>query len=228
MNRSCVRGRIAGVGGVVGPDAGGRAFRDAGASDQSSGRDRFEAKEALRQGVQHPDREIRYRCLRILALVEENDFQRRLAAFATGQDDEHGLPGWQRYREQFGDQAESRAMFVEMQKPSPTSCSRSRPDAGGQQDLEVRCLEIQQTQPFTRQPVSLGSIAPCCSPFPTSRFVFRRRRGLFATLCYQPEIQNAMHDAGRRPIVRRLLGDWINRNDLGRRFKTWRWPCVTR
>jgi hypothetical protein len=173
------------------------------------------AKEALRQGTQHPDREIRYRCLRILALVEENDFQRRLAAFATGQDEEHGLPGWQRYHEQFGGQAESRAMFVEMQRAEPDLMKSI--EAGTQavgKTLEARCLEIQQRQPFTREPVSLGSIVAMLFAVSDQQVRVPQTTGaVLATLCYQPEIHNAMHDAGRRPIVRRLLGDWINRND---------------
>jgi hypothetical protein len=173
------------------------------------------AKDALRQGTQHPDREIRYRCLRILALVEENDFERRLAAFATGQDDEHRLPGWQRYHEQFGGQAESRAMFVEMQRAEPDLMKSI--DAGTQavsKTLEVRCLEIQQRQPFTREPVPLGSIVAMLFAVSDQQVRVPQTTGaVLATLCYQPEIHNAMHDGGRRPIVRRLLGDWINRND---------------
>ena len=41
------------------------------------------AKPALEEGRAHADREIRYRSARILSIIEELDFQRRLAAFAV-------------------------------------------------------------------------------------------------------------------------------------------------
>jgi hypothetical protein len=179
------------------------------------------AKQAVVQGVQHPDREIRYRCLRILALIEENDFQRRLAAFEAGHDDEHDLPGWPRYREQFGDQADSRAFFVEMLKSEPDLMQSIDADPQAvSRILESRCFQIQQTQNVTRQPVSLGSIAAMLFAVSDQQVRVHQTSGsTLATLCYQPEIQNAMYDTARRPIVRQLLGDWIRRNDRWAAFQ---------
>jgi hypothetical protein len=172
------------------------------------------AVDALKKGTQHPDREIRYRCHRILTLVEEFDFQRRLDAFAAG-DDQHGLPGWQRYDQAFGDQPHARDLFLEMQKAEPDIMQSI--DEGPQQAskmLALRCDGIQQQQTFSRNPVPLGSIVAMLFAASDEQVRVPQTTGsTLATLCYQPEVQNAMNHAGRSPILRQLLGDWIRRND---------------
>ena len=172
------------------------------------------AVDALKKGTQHPDREIRYRCHRILTLVEEHDFQRRLDAFAAG-DDQHGLPGWQRYSQSFGDQPDARDLFLEMQKAEPDIMQsiEDGPQQAGKM-LALRCDGIQQHQTLSRNPVPLGSIVAMLFAASDEHVQVPQTAGsTLATLCYQPEVQNAMNHAGRSPILRRLLGDWIRRND---------------
>jgi hypothetical protein len=179
------------------------------------------AKSALERGSQHPDREIRYRCLRILTIVAELDLQRRLDAFAAGRDDEHGLPGWDQYRETLGGSAEARAMFVEMQKAEPDimRAIESGPQAVGK-TLALRCVQVQQMQNAARQPVALGTIAAMLFAVSDDKVDVRQESSsALANLCYQPEVQNAMNDSSRRPIVRRLLGDWIKRGDSWAAFQ---------
>ncbi len=173
-----------------------------------------DALDAIKKGAQHPDREIRYRCQRILELVEEHDFQRRLEAFAAG-DEQHGLPGWQAFCETFGDQPDVRELFLEMQKAEPEIMQsiEEGPQQAGKM-LTLRCDVIQQQQAFSRNPVPLGSIAAMLFAASDKQVRVPQTSGsTLATLCYQPEVQNAMNHPGRSPILRRLLGDWIRRND---------------
>lgn len=179
------------------------------------------AKSALEQGSQHPDREIRYRCVRILTIIGELDFQRRLDAFAEGRDDEHGLPGWDHYRETIGTSTEARTLFVEMQKAEPDimRAIEMGPQEVGK-TLTQRCIQIQQLQSVARQAVSLGSIAAMLFAVANDKVNVRQESGAaLSSLCYQPEVQNAMNDGSRRPIVRRLLGDWIKRGDSWAAFQ---------
>ena len=55
----------------------------------------------------HPDREIRFRSRRLLAIMRQLDFQQRIEAFAADKSsaEGYGLPGWKRYREICGDGA---------------------------------------------------------------------------------------------------------------------------
>ena len=70
----------------------------------------------LRNNAQHVDREIRYRCERILEIVLESDRVRRLEALSSGRisPDELQLPGWGRFRKRFDDSEESRQLYAQM------------------------------------------------------------------------------------------------------------------
>jgi hypothetical protein len=73
---------------------------------------------ALEAAGKNPDREIRYRSQRILGLIRQLDMQRRLEAFLAGKDEGEGyqLPGWDRFKKTYGDEPQSRTLFVEMQR----------------------------------------------------------------------------------------------------------------
>jgi hypothetical protein len=172
------------------------------------------AKAALRQGRQHADREIRYRCERILSMIDELDFHRRLTAFAAGRDDQHGLPGWDRYRDAFGNDGEARALFVEMQKAEPEIMRAIEDGQGVAKAIEVRCAHLQQLQRATRQPVSLGSLAAMLFAIGDQEVELGMEAGsALGSFCYQSELQNAMNDPAKRRILGRLLGQWIKRGD---------------
>lgn len=173
------------------------------------------AKEALDEGRQHADREIRYRCERILAIVEEIDFQRRLAAFAAGRTNgEDELPAWTRFRTLYGDDGDARAFFVEMQKAEPgmLKAVHEGPQGVGQV-VDARCLELQQAQQISRS-VSIGSIAALLFAVGDTEVHLNFRTGSYLySICSRPELQNAMDDAARKKFVRGMLGTWIKRAD---------------
>jgi len=73
-------------------------------------------KAALIEALRDPDFEIRWRARRILNRVVQAEFEGRLAAFVAdvGGREEHGLPGWKRFRDLVGDRREARKMFAQM------------------------------------------------------------------------------------------------------------------
>jgi len=174
------------------------------------------AREALQEGRQHADREIRYRCERILAIVEELDFQRRLAAFAAGRTDgENELPGWAHFRSTFGDDGEARAFFVEMQKAEPGVLKAVEDGSQGVgKAVDLRCTELQQAQRISRQQVPLGSIAALLFAAGDKNVHLTLQSGSYlCSLCYQTEWQNAMNDTVKKKFARQMLGAWVKRGD---------------
>lgn len=74
------------------------------------------AKGVLAEALDDADLEIRIRVHHILARIQQSELDARLAAFIAdihGEDD-HGLPGWEPYRELVGGGREARRLFVEM------------------------------------------------------------------------------------------------------------------
>ncbi len=181
------------------------------------------ARQALEEGRQHADREIRYRCERILATVSELDFQRRLAAFAAGRSDgEDELPGWKQFRAAFGDDGEARAFFVEMQKAEPEvlNAIANGPQGVGKV-VDMRCAELQQAQRISRQPISLGSITTMLFAAGDKDVNLNFQTGsILCSFCYQADLQNAMLDATKKKFVREMLGTWIKQGDGSAAYQT--------
>ena len=173
------------------------------------------AKRALEEGRKQADREIRFRCERILSIVEEVDFQRRLAAFAAGRSGEEcGLPGWRRYRERFGTDAESRALFAEMEKAEykVMEAVDLGPDGVGKV-VELRCAALQQAQQGSRQ-VSLGSAAALlfAATTPDVNLSLQAQNAVYS-FCCQSAVMEAMNDATKSKILRPMLGAWVKRGN---------------
>jgi len=74
------------------------------------------AKGVLVEALDDADLEIRIRVHHILACVLQSELEARLTAFiddAEGKED-HGLPGWKRYKDAVGGGRDARKLFVEM------------------------------------------------------------------------------------------------------------------
>jgi hypothetical protein len=174
------------------------------------------SRKALEEGRGHADREIRYRCERILSLIEELDFQRRLAGFAVGRTGgEYELPGWTRYRSLFGDDGDARKLFVEMQRAEAElmEAVENGPEGVGKV-IDVRCLELQQSQRVSRQSISLGSIASLLFAAGDEEVRLNlQSESILCSLCYQTELQNAMFDTSKKKFVEKMLGAWITRGE---------------
>jgi hypothetical protein len=170
---------------------------------------------ALEDGVQSTDREISFRCRHALDLVREFDFQRRLRAFAAGQDaqESYELPGWTRFSKEVGDGLEARRLFVEMQQAEPHLLQAlERSPEKVVETLADRVEEIQQTARGGQKPqaVSLGTIA-------TLLFISNQDRGESVALAvqnvsalYRQEgFVAAMQSGSQRDILRKMLATWI-------------------
>jgi hypothetical protein len=174
------------------------------------------AKPALEEGRTDADREIRYRCARILSIIEELDFQRRLAAFAAGRTDgESDLPGWKRYRSAYGDDAEARALFVEMQKSEPELMLAVEEGLHAvTKTVDFRCIQLQQSQRSGGQALNLGSIAALLFAVDDEQVTLNFQSvAALCSFCYQPTLANAIEDAAKRRMLRKMLGAWIKRGD---------------
>lgn len=81
----------------------------------------IEAKPQLMAALSSSDAEVRFRAKRVLEVVVEGDFQRRLKAFAEDVDGSRklSLPSWQSFKKFAGEDRAARALFVEMQQAEP-------------------------------------------------------------------------------------------------------------
>ncbi len=178
----------------------------------------IKALDALEQGVQSQDREISFRSRHALKLVRENDFQRRLQAFAAGHDahENYQLPGWARFYKEVGGSPEARALFVEMQQAEPVLLARVErsPDEISEALVE-RVVELQEFAQDGRQPnqISLGTIA-------TILFLLNDEHVELPMMVSQsigsyfryPTFASAIQAGSQRELLRTMLGTWIERS----------------
>lgn len=172
----------------------------------------FGAKEALDAGVGSTDREIRYRCLRILEILEEKDFVQRLQAFENGQPSADGqeLPMWSAVRTRFGDALAIRKLFVEM-----TQCERALLAAGakGAEALEPvfdqRLADV-QFELNAGQAMQLGTAAAFLlvadvENFKPKQYHFNAMNALW----HQQAFRSGIDSGKTRDMLRELASDFI-------------------
>jgi hypothetical protein len=180
------------------------------------------ARDALEEGRNHADREIRYRCERILSIVGELDFEHRLDAFAAHRSDGDDLPAWRLFRERHGDDSPSRALFVRMQE-AEAELLRAVEDGpqGISRAADQRCLVLQQTQRVGGQPVTLGGIAALLfAASEQDASLSMQATMVLCTLCRQPTLADAMKDPGKREILARMMGQWIGQSQGWSAYQT--------
>lgn len=121
-----------------------------------------DAAAALRVGAESPNREIRYRSKKLLALVSELDLQRRFEQFKNDTDpnQDFGLPGWKSYREVVGDSLAARSIFVSMHEDESQLLGHIE-DSPRQLAAAIanRCDQLRGQAMFGRVQVRLGTIA---------------------------------------------------------------------
>lgn len=169
----------------------------------------------LQDALQHPDREIRYRAARLVAIIEKQDFERRLAAFRrdTSETDDHGLADWERFQKLLGSTAEARGLFIEMQRAESKLLARDVNPKAALDALNERTTEIQNLLQTAPQQVGLGTTASLLyvaaqddldPPDQTDNLIY--------SLCYQPAFSGAIRQENpQRDLLRKLLSAWIVR-----------------
>jgi hypothetical protein len=171
------------------------------------------ALDALQEGERNPDREIRYRSARIVRIVRDLDFQRRLQAFASDHDDSerYDLPGWKIYRELIGDDAACRSMFVLMQKQeSGLLQAIERGPRVAADKLGTRCQELQHAMRYVQQQLELGSVAAFLfAAVQPDVAVTAQCSSSIYTFCYQNSFRAGIEEGPHKELLRKLLGIWI-------------------
>ena len=78
----------------------------------------FSARTALVAVASGPDPEVRAAARRLITLIDQSEFSRRLADFAADVEGKRGitLPGWEKFQTLVGHDEAARMLFVEMQR----------------------------------------------------------------------------------------------------------------
>jgi hypothetical protein len=172
---------------------------------------------ALEAAAAHPDREVRYRSVRVLGQIREIDLKRRLEAFLGGTDDdaEYPLPGWSRFREAYGDESGSRKLFVEMTR-SDAEMLRSLEESprAAAETLTSRAAAQQQAMQLGAGQMSLGQVATMLFvaaqedvslPAPTLNMIFN--------FCHQQVLREPLASGDKNSIPRKMVGSLIRRSE---------------
>ena len=174
------------------------------------------ALSALEAAATHPDREVRYRSIRVLGTIRELDLQRRLDVFLSGKEDasEYPLPAWSRFKKAYGDEAASRQLFVEMTRADAQVLQALEDGPKNAGDLLAqRAIAYQQAmQVGGVQQLSLGQAAAMLLvggqedvtlPVQTMNMVLNYG--------YQQSIRATLTDGSKGTIPRKMLGAIIRR-----------------
>jgi hypothetical protein len=178
---------------------------------------------ALEAAATHPDREVRYRSQRILGLIREHDLKRRLEAFLSGKEatGDYPLPGWTRFKKTYGDEAQTRAIFVDMQRGDPELLRAVEEGPRPAADLlSQRVNQFQESLRIGVQPqFSAGQVA-------AELFVAAEEdvtlpatsTMLLLNQCYQQTFRDVI-SGGKSELPRKMLGAIIRRSDDSAAFQ---------
>lgn len=175
------------------------------------------ARGELEAGIKDTDREIRYRCERILDEVRQFDFAQRLEAFSNDRnsDNDHGLPGWRRFRKLAGDDVGTRSLFIEMLKADMETLAAVEKDAKGAGELvQTRLMQLQQLTMFQSSQLPLGNITVLLFlAIDDDVSLSTTSTSMMSNLFHQQSFYTAMQGGPRRDLLAKMLGAWIKRTD---------------
>ena len=171
-----------------------------------------DAKKSLNAGVQSTDREIRYRCLRILAILEEKDFVQRLQAFENGQPSPDGqeLPMWPVVRARFGDELPIRKLFAEMTREERQLLAAAAKGAEALEPVFDQRLADVQFELNAGQAMKLGTaaaflLAADVEGFKPKQYHFSAMNSLW----HQQAFRSGIEAGKTRGMLRELASDFI-------------------
>ena len=73
----------------------------------------------LQQAMESPSREVRFRASKVLELVKDRDFERRLHLFLRAENEGDEIPGWSALKGIIGEEGDARRILVEMHRAEP-------------------------------------------------------------------------------------------------------------
>lgn len=171
---------------------------------------------ALERGSRHADREIRFRCERILSVVRENELTTRLDAFLNDHDPQrdYGFSGWKYVQAKLGNTPETRSLFVEMYQSEPeilAACDKGSKNVQEVLTDRVRALE-QHLQQFP-QDMPLGSAAAVLMMAGDDRVQYNMNAGrLVYSFSQFPAFRASVLAGSHRDLLRGMMGRWIKRD----------------
>jgi hypothetical protein len=190
------------------------------------------ARRPLLAVTEGPDPEVRAAARRLVTLIDQSDFHRRLEAFAADTDGRRGLtlPGWDEFRATIGSDPAARALFVEMQRhegPLLSSVFGASPQSPDEL-WEDRLVGLVQRTATARDRSAAPPLGSCATMLflgtAVDMTVSDRGAMLVENMIQRPPIGEALAAAGEQDAVRRLVSDWIlhcpNKNEhiLARRL----------
>lgn len=190
------------------------ALREA-ASDELT-RIGMPALAALEAAARNPDRDVRYRSRRIVGLVRQLDQERRLEAFLDGKEDPTGytLPGWNRFKKAYGDDAAARTLFVEMQRADPEllQAIETSPQAAAEV-LSLRVAQDQQARQSGAR-VSAGQAAATLFVAAADDVTLPAQTQLMVLQqCLQQGFRELLAQSSKKALPRKMLASIIVRSE---------------
>lgn len=171
---------------------------------------------ALEIGSRNRDREIRYRCERILSLVREKEDADRIDDFVRRYDPkaEYSLNGWNVVRERLGDSAAVRMLYVQMLQSEPEILDAvERGPRVVNEKLNARALSIQQHLQQFPLDFRLGTAAALLLVLGDERIAYSPIAGqAIYTISQLPAMRAALTAGGSRDVLQSMVGRWIQRD----------------
>ncbi len=172
-----------------------------------------QARQALEEGLKRPEPETRLRAKRILARIEQGDFQRVLDDFLADTEGrrQHNLPGWPRFRELAGDDLPARQMFVGMLKAEgellSAAANNARTTASA---FQLRCRQLQVESSAQAREINAGSLAAVLFVASDERVPLAiGADSLLYRFCSHSSVERALQDKEKDPVMRRIVGAWV-------------------
>ena len=173
------------------------------------------ALNSLEDGALSDNREISYRCDRVLLVVRELDLQRRLLAFLRDTEpDKYELPGWPLFRAVAGEGPDSKLVFVEMQK-ADAELMRTAEGSGKEMAglLMQRLVVTSRPRTTASDPLALGRTGAILFAAGDPRVPVTQQVAAYVhRMVSNSGVRTAMTgNVGTADVMRKLLSRWLRR-----------------
>lgn len=171
------------------------------------------ARAALEEGLKSPELETRLRVRRILALIQQGEFERTIEEFLADVDDarEHNLPTWPRFREIIGSDAAARAMFVAMLRAEGDllSAVENNPRTAAT-TFQMRLQQLQVGSASQQRELDSASLAAVLFIASDERVPsVNGNDSLLYRFCSHSSVEQVLETNDQQSIIRKLVGAWI-------------------
>ena len=185
----------------------------------------LEARGALVDASRSPDPEVRARAQRLVELIDQISFEKRLEAFAQDVDGASGitLPGWDQYKRIVGGAAADRALFIEMHRSERELMMHAfeGQSANLAKRIQTRALRLGQgiaggvlIRGQRQQQASEASVGSCAAMLLVSATEKKEINDqvtlAVANLSMRPPLMIALTQGPYREQIRTLVGHWLN------------------